>query len=145
MTDFVARGGVREIEESGVNLLALSAGLLPRYRLVLSVLKRGVKHSGATAPPLRSYSMTLYMLCEVAELRDEHVKRCDSTAYDMVSEDCRPVDMPRYDASSPLPFDLAPVIASVECWSAAAEKTAAGSAAVGGAGASGTRRQKNTS
>ena len=80
------------------------------FRKILSKLKRS---SSKTQPP-RAYSMMLYAMTTVKELRDEHAKRCSASAYAQVPPSCQPVDLPSYDDTSPLPFELKPVIAFIE-------------------------------
>lgn len=83
------------------------------FRKILSKLKRS-SSSKATPQPPRAYSMMLYAMKTVKELRDEHVKRCAASAYARLPPSCQPVDLPSYDDTSPLPFELKPVIAFIE-------------------------------
>ena len=89
------------------------------YRWALDCLHKGAD-SGVVE--LRAYDMMLYLLGEVAELRSEHVKRCASPAYAQVPKDCRPVDAPSFEEQAPLPFNLSPVIATLEGWRARAAR-----------------------
>lgn len=81
------------------------------FRAILSKLKRS---SGSLSQPARAYALMIYALKTVKELRDEHVKRISASAYAALPESQRPVDLPRYDDTSPLPFELEPVIRFVE-------------------------------
>ena len=81
------------------------------FRAILSKLKLSPE---STPQPSRAYSMMLYAMKEVKELRDEHVKRISASAYAALPESQRPVDLPQYDDTSPLPFELKPVIYFVE-------------------------------
>lgn len=90
------------------------------YRWALSALRRGARTGEVQ---LRTYDVVLYLLGEVAEMRGEHSKRCESPAYDQVPEDCRPVDAPSFSENAPMPYDLRPVIAALEGWRARASRT----------------------
>jgi alpha-ketoglutarate-dependent dioxygenase FTO len=58
--------------------------------------------------------MLLYALKTVKELRDEYTKRTKASAYASLPPSQRPVDLPAYDDTSPLPFELKPVIYFLE-------------------------------
>ena len=64
----------------------------------------------------RAFEMLRYLLETIAECREEHDARCEAGAYAQVPEDCRPIDLPRFDDKSPLPRDLRPVLNTLELW-----------------------------
>jgi alpha-ketoglutarate-dependent dioxygenase FTO len=64
----------------------------------------------------RAFEMLRYLLETIAECREEHDARCEAGAYAQVPEDCRPIDLPRFDDKSPLPRDLRPVLTTLELW-----------------------------
>ena len=67
----------------------------------------------AKAEP-RAFEMLRYLLETIAELREEHDARTQSGAYAQVPDDCKPVDLPGFDDSSPLPRNLRPVLNTLE-------------------------------
>ena len=80
------------------------------FRRVLSKLKRG-------SQPPRAYAMMIYVLETIKELRDEYKKRLSSPAYGNLPEGLRPMtNSPPYDDTSPLPFELSPVLRSLRSW-----------------------------
>lgn len=81
------------------------------FRVILSKLKRS---SRSPESPPRAYAMLLYALKTVKELRDEYTKRTKASAYASLPPSQRPVDLPAYDDTSPLPFELKPVIYFLE-------------------------------
>ena len=89
------------------------------YRWALAALRGG---AATGRVELRAYDVVLYLLGEVAELRGEHTKRCESPAYAQVPEDCRPIDAPSFEEKAPLPYNLKPVIAALEGWRARAAR-----------------------
>ena len=90
-----------------------------RYRWALTALRRGSENGEIE---LRAYDVVAYLLGELVELRAEHAKRCESPAYAQVPEDCQPVDAPSFDEKAPLPYNLKPVIATLEVWRARAAR-----------------------
>ena len=67
----------------------------------------------AKAEP-RAFEMLRYLLETIAKLREEHDARTQSGAYAQVPDDCKPVDLPGFDDSSPLPRNLRPVLNTLE-------------------------------
>ena len=87
------------------------------FRRILARLKNGEAQS------IRAYAIMLYVLKTIKELRDEHTKRVGAPAYASLPEMHRPVDLPVYDETSPLPFDLRPAIRFLEQRQRIAEKS----------------------
>jgi alpha-ketoglutarate-dependent dioxygenase FTO len=87
------------------------------FRRILARLKNGEAQS------IRAYAIMLYVLKTIKELRDEHTKRVGAPAYALLPEMHRPVDLPVYDDTSPLPFDLRPAIRFLEQRQRIAEKS----------------------
>ena len=89
------------------------------YRWALDALRAG---ASTGAMPLRAYDVVSYLLEETRELRAEHARRSRAGAYEAMPADCRPVDEPKFDEKSPLPFDLGPVLATLAGWRRDAER-----------------------
>jgi alpha-ketoglutarate-dependent dioxygenase FTO len=72
--------------------------------------------------PTRNYDLALYVMTAVAEAREAYFKRASSVAYAKLPETQKPVRLPAFTETSPLPENLRPVVAALAEWKKKAER-----------------------